>query len=201
MNKTNNSDKRSRILASAIVLAERGGFEAVRLRDVAAHAEVALGTVYKRFRSKDEIVIAALDLEAEKLQRQLQRRPAAGERPQDRVISFFQRATNNLFRKPNLARAILRSLTSGDEQLTQNIATFHERMTNLIIAAMRGVGLEEIRPRPPHNTELMVAFVLQQVWFSALVGWMGGLISRTMVVDQVQMTLELLLSGVRLDQE
>ena len=33
-------------------LAEEGGFEAVRLRDLASHADVALGTLYKRFRSK-----------------------------------------------------------------------------------------------------------------------------------------------------
>jgi AcrR family transcriptional regulator len=196
----NNADKRTRILESAIELAERGGFEAVRLRDVAAQAEVALGTLYKRFRSKDELLIAALDLEAEKLGRQLVRRPPEGEKPQERVTAFFQRATSNLFRKPNLARAILRALTSGDEQLTQSVASFHERMTNLIVAAMRGVGPEDLGQRAPRNTELMVAFVLQQVWFSALVGWMGGLIARSMVVDQVQMTLELLLSGVRLDE-
>ena len=37
-------DRSRRIVETAIELAERGGFEAVRLRDVAAHAGVALGT-------------------------------------------------------------------------------------------------------------------------------------------------------------
>lgn len=35
-------------------LAEQGGFEAVRLRDAAAHAGVAMGTLYRRFRSNPE---------------------------------------------------------------------------------------------------------------------------------------------------
>ena len=34
-----------RILAAAVALAERGGFEAVRLRDVAQESQVALGTL------------------------------------------------------------------------------------------------------------------------------------------------------------
>ena len=41
---------------AAIELAERGGFEGVRLRDVAAHADVALGTLYRRFRSKEDLL-------------------------------------------------------------------------------------------------------------------------------------------------
>ena len=39
-------DREARIIATAVALAEQGGFEAVRLRDVAAHAGVALGTNY-----------------------------------------------------------------------------------------------------------------------------------------------------------
>ena len=45
-------ERARRILDAAIELAEQGGFEAVRLRDVAAQANVALGTLYRRFRSK-----------------------------------------------------------------------------------------------------------------------------------------------------
>ena len=57
-------DERStRIVQTAIHLAEEGGYEAVRLRDVAHHAHVALGTLYKRFRSKEDMLIAALTLE------------------------------------------------------------------------------------------------------------------------------------------
>ena len=44
-----------RIVDAAVELAEQGGFEAVRLRDVAERSDVALGTLYKYFRSKEDI--------------------------------------------------------------------------------------------------------------------------------------------------
>ena len=65
-------DERSRrILATAVDLAEKGGFEAVRLRDVAAHAGVALGTLYRHFRSKEDLLVAALTLEVERLEQRM----------------------------------------------------------------------------------------------------------------------------------
>ena len=56
-------ERSRRIVDAAIELAEQGGFEAVRLRDVAAHANVALGTLYRRFRSKEDLLLAALELQ------------------------------------------------------------------------------------------------------------------------------------------
>src|SRR5438874_6837864 len=85
-------EKRSRILETAIELAEKGGFENVRLRDVAANASVALGTLYKRFPSKESILIAALELEIEKLEQRMSKKPAEGDGPLERVLAFFDQA-------------------------------------------------------------------------------------------------------------
>jgi TetR/AcrR family transcriptional regulator, cholesterol catabolism regulator len=191
-------DKRTRILETAIELAEKGGFDNVRLRDVAAQADVALGTLYKRFPSKESILLAALELEAEKLEKKLSKAPIEGDTSLDRVISFFDLMSRQLFRKPNLGRAVLRALTSGDETLTGDVASFHQRVTNMIVAAMRGSLITSIVPEPS-NEELMVAVIMQQQWFAALVGWMGGLITRAMVSDQLQLTLTLVLRGLEKD--
>jgi len=188
-------DKRTRILETAIELAEKGGFDNVRLRDVAAQAEVALGTLYKRFPSKESILIAALELEAEKLEKQLSKRPMDGDDPLERILNFFDRMWRTLFRKPNLGRAVLRALTSGDEALTEQVASFHQRITNMIVASSRGSLITSIVPEPS-NDELIVAFITQQQWFAALVGWMGGLINRPMVVEQLRITLSLVLRGL-----
>jgi AcrR family transcriptional regulator len=186
--------KRVRILETAIELAEKGGYENVRLRDVAAQADVALGTLYKRFPSKESILIGALELEAEKLEKKYQKKAIEGDSSLDRVVEFFNVASNTLFRKPNLGRAVIRALTSGDQELTTQVAAFHQRMTTMIIAALRGQPTGNISPEPK-NSEQLVAFIMQQIWFSALVGWMGGLITKPMVVEQLRMTLQLLLRG------
>ena len=47
-------ERAQRIVSTAMALAAKDGFAAMKLRDVAAHAQVALGTVYRRFRSKEE---------------------------------------------------------------------------------------------------------------------------------------------------
>jgi TetR/AcrR family transcriptional regulator, cholesterol catabolism regulator len=193
-------EKRSRILETAIELAEKGGFENVRLRDVAAQAEVALGTLYKRFPSKESILIAALEMEAEKMEKKMSKKPIEGDVALERVINFFDGASRTLFRKPNLGRAVLRALTSGDEELTEQVAMFHQRMTNMIVASLRGSLITAMVPEPS-NEELILAFIMQQQWFAALVGWMGGLITRGMVIDQLRITLEIVLRGTGLEKE
>src|SRR5439155_23448131 len=43
------SDRRRRVIEAAISLATKGGYDAVQMRDVAAEARVALGTLYRYF--------------------------------------------------------------------------------------------------------------------------------------------------------
>ena len=55
-------DERSeRIIQAAVELAERDGYDAVKLRELAERANVALATVYRRFSCKEDILAAALD--------------------------------------------------------------------------------------------------------------------------------------------
>src|SRR5205085_10566074 len=44
--------RRRRVLDAALQLAAQGGFDGVQMRDVAAAADVALGTVYRHFSSQ-----------------------------------------------------------------------------------------------------------------------------------------------------
>lgn len=186
-------------MATAAELAEQGGFEAVRLREVAANAGVALGTLYKRFRSKEDLLIATLEVEVEKLEARLTQHPVEADRLSERVLMFFNLATARMFRKPKLARAVLRALTSGEPELTAKIARFHDRMTGLITAAMRGPNKEPTPDGLPDESQQVLARILQQVWFAALVGWMGGLHSRASVIDQLELSMDILLRGMQLE--
>ena len=47
------------MLVAALQLGADGGYDAVQMRDVAASAEVALGTIYRYFPSKDALLAAA----------------------------------------------------------------------------------------------------------------------------------------------
>ena len=59
--KSKSDETRSRILAAAIDLFRRQGFDATTMREIAAAAEVATGAAYYYFDSKDAIVLAFYD--------------------------------------------------------------------------------------------------------------------------------------------
>ncbi len=192
-------ERSRRIVETAVELAEEGGFEAVRLREVASHAGVALGTLYRRFRSKEDLLVAALELETQDLERRMLQKPARGADELERVGAFFATATRGLLRRPNLARALLRSIASGDPELSRRVSQFHTNMEILIVAALRGsaAGLEEGGASPPTETEMAIADTLEQVWFALLVGWSGGQHGQAAVVDKMRVSTELVLRGAR----
>jgi AcrR family transcriptional regulator len=189
-------DRARRIVETAVALAERDGYQAVRLRDVAATAQVALGTVYKRFASKEEILIAALEQESEKLLAKIGKKPVPGQSAQERVRYVFNALTKGLLRRPNLAKALVRSLASGDPNITERVASFHAVITELVIAAIRGEAAEEHAEwaGDVDARERTIASILQNVWFSSFVGWAGGLHDATRVLLDVDKTSELLLA-------
>jgi AcrR family transcriptional regulator len=191
--------RRDKILDVAVALAEEGGFENVRQRDVAARAGVALGTLYKSFRSKEDILTAALDREAEALERRLEDNPTNGDTAVERVVGLFSLMTRGMCKKPKYARAVLRAMASGEPEVAGKVAAYQERVTGLIIAAMRGVGrlsYADIKASPPTSKEGAMATSLQQFWFASLVGWSAGIVGVSGVVDQMRWVTEVLDRGI-----
>jgi AcrR family transcriptional regulator len=179
-----------RIVDTAVDLAEQGGFENVRLRQVASTSGVALGTLYRHFRSKEDLLLAALAQEMRALEEHNEQRPPIGDTPLERVTLFFRHATRAFCRKPNLARAVLRAVASGDHELTEKVARFHSNLEAMVVAALRGEDAGS-----GDDAELATAGVLEDVWFSALVGWAGGLHGQPAVVEKVHKAAGLLLGA------
>jgi len=186
-----------RIVDSAVSLAETGGFDGVRLRDVAETSGVALGTLYKYFRNKEDILLFALTEHVARLEATLASAPIGGASPLERCENFFRRATRGLTQRPQFARAVLRSMASGDPEITVKIAGFHLRMTRLIISALRGEPFDHDSPVTAEieigsERERQVAFMLMHVWYSSLAGWAGGLHTTEVVVEHVRMAASLM---------
>jgi AcrR family transcriptional regulator len=58
---------KDRMIAAAVALFARGGFNGVTTRDIASSANVSEGNLFRYFRSKRELFIAAIDYELGKL--------------------------------------------------------------------------------------------------------------------------------------
>jgi len=193
-------ERRDRILDVAINLAEEGGFDNVRQRDVAEQAGVALGTLYKAFRTKEDLLSAALERQTQLLEQRMASRPAKGATPVERVGAFFQTVTRALCRKPRYARAVLRAMSSGEPEVAAHVAAYQGRMNRLILAALRGsepITEEELAANPPSWRESKLALFLQQLWFAGLVGWSAGLTTQNDLVEQLTEAADALIRGVK----
>lgn len=191
-----------RIFDVAIALAEEGGYDNVRQRDVAARAGVALGTLYKRFRSKEDILSAALARETEKLERKIEKGPIKGDSAEERLIAFYSQLTRALTRRPHFARAVLRAMASGQPEVARHVVAYQGRMNGLIIAAMRGVGslsYGDAAAVPPTEREQTLALLLQQNWFASLIGWSAGLHTPGDVVEHVRTAARLFLKAMDME--
>jgi AcrR family transcriptional regulator len=187
-------ERRDRIIDVAIDLAEAGGFENVRQRDVADQAGIALGTLYKSFPSKENILVAALERETQTLERKMGAKPAEGDSPSDRLQSLFKIVTRAMCRKPKYARAVIRAMSSGVPEIAGSVAGYQERMKGIIVSAMRGPGSDSVEIS---KREDLVAAYLQRIWFASLVGWSAGLQGQNDVIDQMQVAVDLLLDATK----
>lgn len=194
-------ERTRRIVETAVALAEKGGFEAVRLRDVAAHASVALGTLYRRFRSKEDLLVAALEIEMQALARRVERRPLRGETPLIRVMAFFTLATHGMIRRPNLARALVKAAASGDPELAKRVAAFHGRTEGMIVGALLGRGVASGPNGPDGEFAASLAYNLNVFWFALMVGWSGGLHSRDDVIARLETVAAMLLRAETVERD
>jgi len=162
----NQAARRRRVIDATLGLAAGGGFDAVQMRDVAAEAGVALGTVYRYFESKERLLLEANLEQVEELRLLLAARPPAGEHAVDRVVDVLRRAAHNQTRQPEATAAMVRALGSARPEESDAVARVSEAMTRIITRAMHEDA--------PSERDRAVARILSQVWLSSLIGWVGG---------------------------
>ena len=176
--------RKQRLLAAAAELATDGGYDAVQMRDVAARADVALGTLYRHYPSKDHLLVSALAEQAGSLQARIARRPAQGATPADRVSDVLERASRALEREPKMAAAMVAALSSPDPDAAEVKARVNETLRSIIGAAIADDGVARVDD---------VVHVLGQVWFSVLIGWVGQPTRDASMGDELSRAAHLLL--------
>jgi AcrR family transcriptional regulator len=176
--------RRARVIAAAMALASEGGYEAVQMRDVAATAQVALGTIYRYFSSKDHVLAATLVEWNRDLQQRLTQHPPRGATAADRVVEVLHRATRSIERNPKLAAALITAVTSPDPAIQECQSEIAQIMSDVLSTAMEGVDPE---------LAAGVCRVLSHVWFSALLGWVNGWSNGANLGEELEVAARLLL--------
>jgi AcrR family transcriptional regulator len=177
--------RRQRVIAAAMELATDGGYEAVQMRDVAATASVALGTIYRYFASKDHLLAATLVEWTRDLQQRVLQHPARGPSPADRVVEVVRRATHSLERNPRLTAALITAVSAPDPAVKDCQRDVNDIMVEVLSGAMSDDVSDELKAG--------VCRVMSHVWFSALIGWVNGWGGGVDVGDELELAARLLL--------
>ena len=86
-------DRNSRIVDAASGLFRREGYEGARIEEIAAKAEVSVGTIYNYYRNKGDILVAIVSMEVHEVlaagQRILQKPPKNVEKAVDALIATY----------------------------------------------------------------------------------------------------------------
>ena len=181
-------ERRQRILDAAVALAAAGGYDAVQMREVSLRAEVALGTLYRYFPSKEHLLVSALADQVAALRTRLQEKPPRGEADGERVMDVIRRSTRALQRQPKVISAMLKSLISSGAGVGEAVGPIGAQMTDIVVSAMRHDDPETV----PHDRA--VAEVIQHVWLASLLWWVAGRAPAGLVEEKVGRAVGLLLS-------
>lgn len=178
--------RRERVIEVAMELASTGGYDAVQMRDVAARADVALGTIYRYFTCKDQLLICVMSDWTGQLRDRLTQRPARGDTTSAQVADVLQRACRSLERQPLLAAALVRAMSSSEAGVSEA-----NREVGAHIRAMIAPLLHDLDA----DTREAVIVVLNHVWLATLIGWSNGRIVFSQVAEELASAAWLLLDS------
>lgn len=175
----------SSLLKATEELAVKGGYPAVTMRDVAERAGVGIATVYRYFSSKDHLISEMSARRSQLLIEELERSPARGNTPAERVKDVFFRMLEAAAAELQFAAAGVAAMTSGDAIASS--ADYWRRvvMTSFIDAAL---GDDD---RWDHQR---LGEVLGHLFFSLMAGLSTGRMTledaKSVMADAITLILE-----------
>jgi AcrR family transcriptional regulator len=177
--------RRKRIVAVAMDLASRGGYEAVQMRDVAARAGVALGTLYRYFSSKDHLLAHTWADWSHEIEAHMSRHPLRGASRAERIVDFIRRATRALEREPKLANALVKSLLVSDPNAEEPRAETSAVMARVVDEELREMAADD---------RVGIREILGQVWFANLLLWVNDRMPAERIYENMTTACRLLLA-------
>jgi len=180
----NQAARRDRVLDAAMSLAAEGGYDAVQMRDVATRGQVALGTIYRYFSSKDQLLVACqLELWRGLAQR-FARRPPVGDTAADRVVDLLHQAMRAAELEPRRTAALVTASASPDPAVRDDQVELMATMDAVLAGVMGDL---------PPDLQGRVVRTLRMAWFGWLVGWVNGWHDTATVNAELESAVRLLL--------
>lgn len=179
------AERRSRVISAALELGSEGGYDAVQMRDVSQRADVALGTIYRYFSSKDHLLAAAQIEWSLALEEEVGKRPLRPGRIADRMAEVLRRAIRILDYEPKLTAALISALASSD----RSVGICQQELAEV----MNRIQAKAFPPGFDPDERDRIIRTLELVWFSVLISWVNGWMGIAEVRDQLTVAAHLML--------
>jgi AcrR family transcriptional regulator len=162
------ADARGRVLSTAYNLFCRQGVQATGIDRIVAEAGVAKMTLYRHFRSKDELVLAVLDLREELWSKRwlIAEAKRRGDTPREQLLAIFD-LFDGWFHQPDYEGCLLNNVLLESRERPIQAACIAKR--NYVLAFLRTLT-EEAGARDPDT----LARQWQMLMTGAMVGAAGG---------------------------
>ena len=157
--------RRQQVLAAAMHLGAEGGYDAVQMRGVADRSGVALGTIYRYFSSKDDLLIAGLAGWIRRTRMRLEEEEVRCNSPHERLSVVLAGVARSTEASPMLMQALVRAHGSTAPASGPHKLDVETEQQALMVTA--------IGDSYPNVQE--IARVLGHVWQSASTRWVTGL--------------------------
>lgn len=130
-------------MRAALELLEHGEYEQIQMRDVAQRADVALGTLYRYFASKEHLYAAVMRLWVDSFNRGLQRTtlPAA---PGDALKELLRRSIAAFVAKPQFLRVEIVMEGSNDPHARELISDFADAYASAYRDTLAGLASDQV---------------------------------------------------------
>lgn len=179
--------RRERMVEATLELAIEGGWDAVQMREVSARSEVAIGTLYRYFPSKENLLVSVMLEQIRALADRLGERPARASAGARRVDEVLQRANRSLQAFPPVTTAMIRALVSGNTDVAPVVGRVRDEMRGLLASAY--AGGDDVS-----DADLLRIDLLTDVWLATLISWISGTAEPEVVQPRLTEAVEVLLA-------
>jgi TetR/AcrR family transcriptional regulator, cholesterol catabolism regulator len=176
--------RRERIVDAGLTLLAERPYDKIQVKDVAEEANVALGTLYHYFSSKEHLFAEVLVRWAATLRTNISRNPLRGLTDAQRLTQVINRSVRAFQRQPSLARLVATLETSADPYATEILARLAQTTNDIYVEAIQDVD---------RATARRIVNVVDAVLAARLRAWVAGRISIATVTDDLGDAIRLLL--------
>ena len=192
----NKQEKLARIVGAAKELFGTKGFAETTTQEIAERADIGTGTLFLYAKSKEDLLVMVFKDEMIETSQEAFKKLPAGSNLIDQLMHVFNMMIVYHARDIDLAKALIREITvppeksSRHDDLQMLMKVIYGGFADLIIAGQKAGKLRlDIDP-------LLVAESLFAIYYIGLVGWLGGLVTKTQFIKRLRPRLELAIEGI-----